>query len=48
MFGSMGVAFWYGTWLVLQGTISPGTVSPPSPLPTPLTPKRCLPSSGPS
>nr|CAD2161669.1 unnamed protein product [Meloidogyne enterolobii] len=26
MFGSMGAAFWYGTWLVLQGTISPGTV----------------------
>uniref|UniRef100_A0A915NPN1 ABC transmembrane type-1 domain-containing protein n=1 Tax=Meloidogyne floridensis TaxID=298350 RepID=A0A915NPN1_9BILA len=26
MFGSMGAAFWYGTWLVLHGTISPGTV----------------------
>uniref|UniRef100_A0A914HYY5 ABC-type xenobiotic transporter n=1 Tax=Globodera rostochiensis TaxID=31243 RepID=A0A914HYY5_GLORO len=26
MFGSMGVAFWYGTSLALEGRISPGTV----------------------
>jgi ABC-type multidrug transport system fused ATPase/permease subunit len=26
MFGSMGIAFWYGTNLVLSGFISPGTV----------------------